>query len=189
MKRFEMGLLSCLLVEAQGFAQAIEVDPFAKLRGIQPEVMEPYWTIWRCSVVGGGILVGLIAVGMGVTIWMKNRRPVIVEIDPTVEAMEGVRRLRQAGMEMSSRDFAEEISTVLRRYIERAKGIAATKQTADEFLGSSELREGMSEEERGVLKNFLVLIDQVKFGGESIEEGLRHDLIAMVENWVRGGRD
>ena len=83
--------------------------------------------------------------------------------------------------DLATRDvkqFYVELTAIVRRYIERTKGIRAPEQTTQEFLLEISRRKDFPAEQSRRLKSFLEAADLVKFAAhqpreEDIEESFR----------------
>ena len=102
-------------------------------------------------------------------------------------ALEALGRLRGDVTSGSDHEFGVRVSDVLRRFLGEALGLAAPRQTTEEFLQSltGSLRFLPAEQE--ALAGFLGHADRLKYArGEATPEQ-RLSLIEAAESFVRGG--
>lgn len=138
----------------------------------EPEVdPEPIWvpptagtiSLWILSALAGA---GVLAAAFyGLTHLSRHVRE--RSMTPVERAMLELKRL--LGRDLPGRglfkEFYIELTMVVRRYIERARGIRAPRQTTQEFLEAAARHPSFSAEDIANLKNFLESADMVKFAG------------------------
>jgi len=130
---------------------------------------------WWIPVAATAAVIGAVA-GW----WLLRRRKARSVRVPTPAELAGMelRRLRES--ELAARDvklFYVELTAIVRRYIERTKGIRAPEQTTQEFLQEISRRTDFPGEESRRLRSFLEAADLVKFAAhqprdEDVEESL-----------------
>jgi hypothetical protein len=101
--------------------------------------------------------------------------------------MSALHKLRERVSEGNDHDFGVGVSDVLRRFLGEALGLAAPRQTTEEFLAS--LRSSLSfvAAEKETLANFLQRSDFLKYAqGEATTEQ-RLALIEAAESFVKSG--
>lgn len=131
-----------------------------------------------------GILLLLVALAVGCTFLLRRRVRVQT---PQERAMEALGRLRAEVAKGDDHEFGVMVSDVLRRFLGEALGLAAPRQTTEEFLQSltGSLRFLPAEQE--ALAGFLGHADRLKYAqGEATPEQ-RLSLIGAAESFVRGG--
>ena len=90
-----------------------------------------------------------------------------------------LQRLRRSDLAASDvKLFYVELTGIVRRYIERTKGVRAPEQTTQEFLDEISRRKDFPAEQSRRLRSFLEAADLVKFAAhqphkEDIEESFR----------------
>ena len=90
-----------------------------------------------------------------------------------------LQRLRESELAASDvKLFYVELTAIVRRYIERTKGIHAPEQTTQEFLQEISRRKDFPAEQSRRLRSFLEAADLVKFAAhqpreEDVEESFR----------------
>ena len=148
--------------------------------GPLPFFSGPLWII-----VASFVAVGLIGVGL----WWFLRRRKIKPLTPREAAMDALAILRNKVSEGNDHDFGVGVSDVLRRFLGEALGLAAPRQTTEEFLNSlhGSLRFVPAEQE--ALAGFLQHSDYLKYAqGEATTEQ-RLALIESAESFVLGGEN
>lgn len=127
-----------------------------------------------------------VAVAGGVFWWFFGRNR-IKPLTPRESALLELGKLRASLAEGTDHDFGVGVSHVLRRFLGEALGLAAPRQTTEEFLGSlrGSLRFVPAEQE--ALAEFLHQSDYLKYArGEATAEQ-REELIVAAESFVRSG--
>ncbi len=136
----------------------------------------------------GLILIVLLAVGLiGGAIWWYLGRKKAVLITPREAALDALSRLRGTVSLGSDHDFGVGVSDVLRRFLGEALGLAAPRQTTEEFLISLQGSLRFVPAEQEALAEFLHRSDYLKYAqGEATSEQ-RIALIEAAESFVRSG--
>jgi hypothetical protein len=119
--------------------------------------------VWPLIVAG---LVGLVLLGAWVIAVTRERTPAAEPVVPAHErAMAALARLRShlPGSVEAVPGFIEEVSSILRAYIERRFAVRAPEETTEEFLAEVASRHDELAGERDELARFLQLCDLVKF--------------------------
>jgi hypothetical protein len=134
------------------------------------------------------ILIVLLAVGLiGGAIWWYLGRKKAVLITPREAALDALSRLRGTVSLGSDHDFGVGVSDVLRRFLGEALGLAAPRQTTEEFLISLQGSLRFVPAEQEALAEFLHRSDYLKYAqGEATSEQ-RIALIEAAESFVRSG--
>lgn len=83
------------------------------------------------------------------------------------------------------KDFYVELTHVVRRYIERAYGIHAPRQTTDEFLVSAKGDRRFGEESVSRLSGFLRSADMVKFAGVQATPDMASNAATSARDYIR----
>jgi len=128
----------------------------------------------------------LVAVAGGLLWWFLGRKKAKV-ITPREAALNALARLRDSVSEGNDHDFGVGVSDVIRRFLGEALGLAAPRQTTEEFLGSlrGSLRFVPAEQE--ALGEFLHRSDYLKFAQGAATSEQRIALIEAAESFVRSG--
>lgn len=116
---------------------------------------------------------------------LKRRKA--VRVTPRESALFELERLRAKVSEGSDHDFGVGVSDVLRRFLGEALGLAAPRQTTEEFLASlrGSLRFVPGEQES--LAEFLSRSDYLKYARGEASREQRLALIDAAESFVKGG--
>lgn len=136
---------------------------------------------WIIAAVAAAVL---IAAGLLIR-WFKRRKA--APPTPGESALRELARLRVSVADGSDHDFGVGVSDVLRRFLGEALGLAAPRQTTEEFLGSLRGSLRFVPEEQESLAAFLSRSDYLKYakGSASLEQRLA--LIDAAESFVRAG--
>lgn len=134
------------------------------------------------------IVVVLLAVAAaGGLFWWFFGRKKSKPLTPRESALLELARLRSSLGEGADHDFGVGVSDVLRRFLGEALGLAAPRQTTEEFLGSLRGSLRFVPAEQAALAGFLHQSDYLKYAqGEATAEQ-REALIAAAESFVRSG--
>jgi len=114
--------------------------------------------------IGGGAL--LILVVITGAFLMKRKKTILTEKKHTPQELAFMEFQRLLDMDLITLDlklFYVELTGIVRRYIERTKGVTAPELTTEEFLHSISVNETFPPDESSRLKNFLESADLVKF--------------------------
>jgi len=152
--------------------------PIHDIVGPLPFFSGPLWIL-----VAAFVTVGLIAVGLW---WFLGRKKNKL-ITPHEAAMDALALLRSKVSEGNDHDFGVGVSDVLRRFLGEALGLAAPRQTTEEFLNSLHGSLRFVPAEQDALAGFLRHSDHLKYAqGEATTEQ-RLALIVAAESFVQSG--
>jgi hypothetical protein len=118
----------------------------------------------------------------GIKKW-KQQSP----LTPREAALQALAEMRCKVMEGSDHEFGILVSGLLRNYLGTVFGLAAPRQTTEEFLESLRDNSRFTSEEQDSLKSFLEQSDFLKFAGGRATEESRQALIGAAEHFVQGG--
>ncbi len=136
-------------------------------------------------LLGGALL--LIAVAVGVALWLRRSRKVEPPPPPWTLALAAISALRaRLSREPQASELClSELTDVVRRYLELRFEIRAQRQTTAEFLASLERGGGpLSEFHRAFLKEFLAAADMVKFAKLAADRAMLEDALLKAEKLV-----
>lgn len=130
---------------------------------------------------------GVVVVGGGLAWWWLRRRRRIPPLDPEVWARSRLRRLEALNLPArgAGRRHAYLLSALLRRYLERKHGLAATRRTTPEFLRTLIETKALSVEQQAFLEDFLSRCDLVKFASPDSSEQTCKELTASVARFLK----
>ena len=136
----------------------------------------------------GLILIVLLVVAVaGGLVWKFLGKKKASVITPREAALDALSRLRGTVSQGSDHDFGVGVSDVLRRFLGEALGLAAPRQTTEEFLVSLQGSLRFVPAEQEALAEFLHRSDYLKYAqGEATSEQ-RLSLIEAAESFVRSG--
>jgi hypothetical protein len=138
----------------------------------------PLWVI-------GAVLLAVVLAG-GLLWWFTGRKKP-VRLTPREAALRDLARLRASLSEGADYDFGVGVSDVLRHFLGEAFGLAAPRQTTEEFMESLRGSLRFVQTEQEALAEFLHQSDYLKYAqGEATAEQ-REALIVAAEAFVRSG--
>ena len=153
--------------------------PIHDIVGPIPFFSGPLWVI-----VVAFVLVALI----GGVLWWFLARKKVKPLTPQEAALAALARLKEKVSEGSDHDFGVGVSDVLRRFLGEALGLAAPRQTTEEFLTSLQGSLRFIPTEQESLSEFLHHADYLKYArGEATSEQ-RLALIEAAEAFVLSGQ-
>jgi hypothetical protein len=166
--------------------------------GIKPHDIRPpaplprsvdYW------LLAGGIIAGLLLAGLGIFLILRKRQrarliAAEVVIPPHEAAFSALDALMAANLieKGEIKVFYQEISGILRRYIEARFGLRAPEQTTEEFLDGLKTGAALDIRYQGLLKQFLTHCDLVKFAAFSPTEADIRNTIDSCRTFVQETR-
>lgn len=152
--------------------------PIHDIVGPLPFFATPLWVIAL-------IIAAVALIGLGLR-WFLLRRKAVM-LTPREKALLELGKLRGRVSEGNDHDFGVGVSDVLRRFLGEAFGLAAPRQTTEEFLASLGECPRFVPAEREAMAEFLHRADYLKYArGEATSEQ-RLALILAAESFVRIG--
>ncbi len=140
-------------------AATVSADDSGDIRDIRGVISIPYPLLWVLYIAGG-----LAAAGLLYYWWKWLRRTVIKPKLPHEIALERLEAARALMTEGQAREYAFEVSEVIRTYIEKRFGERAARRTTEEFLADLLKQTGTPlAEHRALLEDFLNHCDLPKF--------------------------
>ncbi len=104
------------------------------------------------------------------------------EVDPSIEALGALRALTGLMSPGQSREFAIEVTAIVRLFLERRFDLRAAQRATEEFLREAARSTELASAQRGLLENFLRTCEAMKFGRT---EGSIEDLTATHQAAIR----
>jgi len=154
--------------------------PIHDIVGPLPFFSGPVWVL---------VAVFLVVALLGIILWWFLSRKKVKLTTPREAALLELGRLRSKVSEGSDHDFGVGVSDVLRRFLGEALGLAAPRQTTEEFLASLSGSLRFVEAEQVALSEFLHRSDYLKFANGEASTDQRLALIEAAESFVRGGTE
>lgn len=120
-------------------------------------------------VVAGYVLLALLAAAAGYGLWrlgkLARRAAIARRLSPRERALWELRELLAKNLVKKGRvkDFYVGITMIVRRYIERARGVRAPRQTTEEFLQTAAKNPAFTPQSLKKLGDFLAAADLVKY--------------------------
>lgn len=145
---------------------------------------------WLMILLGGVLALGLIGLAIARIMRPKPPPPPVFEPAHTValRRLESLmsRRLVDAGR---FKEFYEEASLILRRYIEDRFGLHAPERTTEEFLEESRASAFLMEDDVRVLQRFMSHCDLVKFAAVIPSEREAGGIAGTIREFIERTRD
>lgn len=118
--------------------------------------------------------------------WFLKKKKRMPTLTPRETALQALLKMKEKIMEGSDHQFGILVSGLLRNYLGVALGLAAPRQTTEEFLETLRTNSSFTAAEQESLKLFLQQSDLLKFAGGHASEEDRLSLIVAAERVVRG---
>jgi hypothetical protein len=136
------------------------------------------------AVLGGLLLLGLLV--WAVRRWLKRTRPLPPPPDPVQTALKALEKLAGAeGDALPPKEFAAAVAGVIRRFLESKHGLAAPRQTTEEFLEATERSNRFALPVREQMRLFLGFCDELKFSRLDASEEARKGLLTSAFKLVQ----
>lgn len=191
--------LRILLNEKEGKPQELLTDELSLVvAGILPEdaplelqpprdKLEYFWSIPVEAIIGGGVFLGL---SLGIFAWFLGRgRKRELQISAFEKAIQKLYDLEESQYPEEELDqFYQELSMILRRYIEGRFGISAPEQTTEEFLLSIEGILLFEPKQKEFLRHFLRECDAIKFAGQKSSLPASQEALEKVRQFIHETR-
>ena len=161
-------------------------QPGGELLDVAPPVELPFWDArtLTIAIVGGLILLGLIA--WLIHRWRNRKRPLPPPPDPFQTALKALDKLSSAvGMQLTPKEFAAAVAEVIRGFLEGKHGLAAPRQTTEEFLEAIERSNRFALPVREQMRLFLGYCDRLKFSRLDAPEDARRELLKSAYKLVQ----
>jgi hypothetical protein len=162
-------------------AKAGPVLPDSLIRDPEPEFP------WMWAGVGGALL----ALAAGVFLWSRRRRKDLeflkpIPIPPGRRALIQLKELARSLEEGSiiGEELVDQITRVLRRYLDEALGLHTREQTTEEILRELARHPELGGGERARLAGIVQQADLVKFAGQGADLRLSQDLLEGARSFV-----
>ena len=163
-----------------GMGAAPTPAPIHDIVGPLPFFSGPLWVI---------LLIVVVVALAGVVLWWFAGRRKEHKLTPRESALRDLERLRANLTGGTDHEFGAGVSDVLRRFLGEALGLAAPRQTTEEFLESLHGSLRFLPAEQEALAAFLHQSDFLKYArGEATPEQ-REALIVAAESFVRSGEE
>lgn len=120
-------------------------------------------------------------------LWWFFLRKKAISLTPRESALAALARLRETVEVGSDPNFGAGVSDVLRRFLGEALGLAAPRQTTEEFLISLQGSLRFVESEQQALADFLRHADYLKYAQGATTSEQRLALIVSAESFIRSG--
>lgn len=161
-------------------------QPPGELLDIAPPVEIGFWTTRNTTLA---VLCGILVLGLLLTLlyrWLNRARPLPPPPDPVKTALKALDKLSGApGLELSPKEFAAAVAGVIRRFLESKHGLAAPRQTTEEFLDATERSNRFAPPVREQMRFFLSRCDALKFSRLDASEEARKELLLAAYKLVQ----
>lgn len=149
-------------------------------------VPDPWQWVWYGA--GGLLALGALALGLCALVYLlRHRRARVAEAavpTPLEEARTGLARAQEALDTLPDATFAQAVSDVLRRYLERALHWPAPEQTTEEFLRNARRSAFLDTDAASALGQFLQTCDLAKFATARLPRPERERLLREAGTFV-----
>jgi hypothetical protein len=162
------------------------IEAPGELLDIAPPVEIGFWTTRNIllAVFCGALVLGLLL--WLLRRWLNRARPLQPPPDPVKTALKALEKLSgAAGLELSPKEFAAAVAGVIRRFLESKHGLAAPRQTTEEFLDATERSNRFALPVREQMRLFLSHCDALKFSRLDASEEARKDLLLAAYKLVQ----
>ena len=164
-------------------------DPTSELRDIRPAIEIPDhagWPLWATLAIAA---LALALAGFLCWRWRRAKRLARTP-DPISLALAELEAARGKLESADAETYAMAVSDVLRRFIEKRFGIAAVRQTSEEFLQGLtapgiEVAHTVGQTHRTVLRDFLRQCDLVKFARGQLDQPQREQLHDVARSFIQ----
>jgi len=157
-----------------------------ELLDIAPPVEIGFWTARNTTLA---VLCGVLLLGLLLSLlrrWLNRAKPLPPAPDPVKTALAALDKLSGApGLELSPKEFAAAVAGVIRRFLESKHGLAAPRQTTEEFLDATERSNRFALPVREHMRFFLSRCDALKFSRLDASEEARKDLLLAAYKLVQ----
>lgn len=159
------------------------------LAGEIPAPAPPWWRRpWVWGLAGAGILL----LGLAGWLWRRRSRRPPPPPPPPWELARVALRALEARPELPAEAFFQELTDIVRRYLEAAFGLPATERTTPEFLSALGRGEGpLDAAQQGALGHFLTQADTIRFARLEASRELMGEALAAARRLIletRGGQ-
>ncbi|MBM3856948.1 MAG: DUF4381 family protein [Verrucomicrobia bacterium] len=166
------------------FAAILQPGSPAPLHDIVGPV--PFFPYTTSQIVVAVAILFLLLGGLGYFIWRSRRKRPLTRREAMLQALAEMKKELMIG---SDHDFGIRVSTLLRNYLGEVFGLAAPRQTTEEFLKSLQGQKRFSLAEQEALSDFLRQSDVLKFAQGVAEAEERLILIQAAEKFVQKGME
>lgn len=163
-------------------------DP-ADIKSIAAPGREIDWPL--VALIGAGGLAVLGAVAALLIARARREKPIPTDRVPSNEvALSALDAIDPSFTdEYGAKRFFNEVSSVVRTYIEDRFAIHAPERTTEEFLRESRVHDGLSREDLDLLERFLGLCDLVKFARHRVEPSDANATLESARSFVKRTAD
>jgi len=146
----------------------------------------PFFPYTTAQIVMTLLVLIFLLAGMAIIIWWRRRKRPLTRKEAMLQALAEMKKELMMG---SDHDFGIRVSTLLRNYLSEVFGLAAPRQTTEEFLKSLHGQERFSPPEQEALSDFLRQSDVLKFAQGVAEAEERLALIDAAESFIQKGEE
>lgn len=123
---------------------------------------------------------------LGLVFWSIKRWSQKPSLTPREACLKRLRAIKENVMEGNDHDFGILVSSLLRGYLGAVFGLAAPRQTTEEFLASLRGHNRFTQKEQKSLEAFLVHSDLLKFAHGAASQEDRLSLVLAAEELICG---
>ena len=174
----------------------LELNQASQLMLITQEKKEPQINqqlfqhhVFPWSILAGIALVATVSIGLSYVVsrYVTYQRRPKPPVPPANEALEALNRLEENHLPLRHEfdTYYVQLTSIIRRYIERQATIPASTQTTQEFLAAAAQDPHFNTEARQILDDLLTYADQVKFAQKPSTEADCELAFAYAREFLR----
>lgn len=152
---------------------------FGQTRPPTAKIGETFWEKYWPYALGAAVVGALAALALA----RRGR----AKIRPPYEtAMDRFQTLKAIGAKISAKEYAQEVSQIVRDYIEAVHNIPAPERTTEEFLQIAAACDVFDAEAKESLAKILTLADIAKFARHAFSDAERAEIFEVSAAFVSG---
>jgi hypothetical protein len=144
----------------------------------------PFFPYTASQIAIAALILFVLLGGGAYLVWRSRRKRPLTRKEAMLQALAEMKKELMLG---SDHEFGIRVSTLLRNYLNEVFGLAAPRQTTEEFLKSLHGQERFSPPEQEALSDFLRQSDVLKFAQGVAEAEERLALINAAESFIQKG--
>ncbi len=157
--------------------QALEKQFFPEILPQTEKIYPSFFEKNKYYILGGSILcLALLAL-----LFRKKKQP---HISPYEEAKLRFEIVKNQSSELDVKPYAEQVSQIVRDYIDKAHNIPAPERTTEEFLDIAAQSECFNDDAKNELSKILKLSDMAKFAKHSFKGDERDELLNVSIKFI-----
>ena len=159
--------------------QQLQKEFFPEIKPITDKIGETFIQKYKYWLIGGIIILATILL----LLLRPKKKP---ELTPYQEAKLRFETLEKIANSLEVKPYAEELSQIVRDYIDKVYSIPAPERTTQEFLELAKMSNNFDDDAKGELASILKLADMAKFAKHSFSNNERTQIfetsVKFIEN-------